>query len=83
MLRKSKTTGVRSSSEAPPISVVIPFKNEAHNLQRLIDSLLGQDYRGEFEILLVNDNSTDDFEGVPFAVSRAGAASNYRHRFML
>lgn len=64
MLRKSKTTGVRSSSEAPPISVVIPFKNEAHNLQRLIDSLLGQDYRGEFEILLVNDNSTDDFEGV-------------------
>jgi cellulose synthase/poly-beta-1,6-N-acetylglucosamine synthase-like glycosyltransferase len=63
MLLRSKTNQVaQSSSEAPPISVIIPFKNEAHNLQRLLDSLMAQDYRGEFEILLVNDNSTDDFE---------------------
>ena len=64
MLLRSEANDVQLSSLAPPISVIIPFKNEAHNLQKLLDSLSGQDYRGEFEILLINDGSTDDFSGV-------------------
>jgi len=43
------------------ISIVIPFRDEALNLTKLLDSLINQDFNGEYEIILVNDNSTDDF----------------------
>lgn len=42
-------------------SIVIPFRNEANNLTRLLDSLYQLEYNTSlFEILLVNDNSEDD-----------------------
>lgn len=48
----------------PLVSIVVPFFNEARNLsplhQALSASLSGLPYR--FEIILVNDGSTDDFE---------------------
>lgn len=44
-----------------PISIVIPFCNEAENLPGLLQSLAEQTYQGSFEILLVNDQSTDDY----------------------
>jgi chlorobactene glucosyltransferase len=43
----------------PAISVIIPARNEAHNLPSLLDSLLAQDYP-TFEIIVVDDASTDD-----------------------
>jgi cellulose synthase/poly-beta-1,6-N-acetylglucosamine synthase-like glycosyltransferase len=42
------------------ISIVIPFCNEAPGLRDLLESLMNQDY-GHFEIVLVNDGSSDDF----------------------
>jgi 1,2-diacylglycerol 3-beta-glucosyltransferase len=48
----------------PGVSIVIPFRNEASHLRRLIESLESQTYKGDFEILLVNDGSTDDFREV-------------------
>jgi cellulose synthase/poly-beta-1,6-N-acetylglucosamine synthase-like glycosyltransferase len=45
----------------PGVSVVVPFRNEAPNLRRLIESLDTQRYPGDVEILLVNDGSTDDY----------------------
>ncbi|MDD3722119.1 MAG: glycosyltransferase [Lutibacter sp.] len=43
-------------------SIVIPFRNEAHNLPNLLKSLLKLNYPLElFEILLVNDESNDSF----------------------
>jgi glycosyltransferase involved in cell wall biosynthesis len=45
----------------PDVSVVVTFRNEAHNLARMIDSLERQTYKGKFEIILVNDGSTDDY----------------------
>jgi poly-beta-1,6-N-acetyl-D-glucosamine synthase len=43
------------------ISVIVPFKNEEKNLIQLINSLSNQTLDNNlFEILLVNDNSTDD-----------------------
>ena len=43
------------------ISIVIPFCNEAQNLPGLLHSLAKQNYNGLYEILLINDQSTDDY----------------------
>ena len=49
-----------SSSDATlPVSVVIPAYNEAEILGDALVSLLGSNYR-EFEVIVVNDGSTDD-----------------------
>ena len=43
------------------ISVVVPFRNEARNIRKLIDSLKDLRYPNEkFEVLLVDDHSEDD-----------------------
>ncbi len=46
------------------ISVVIPAFNEEKFLPRCLDSLLNQDYKGDFEIMVVNNGSTDDTDKV-------------------
>ncbi|HEU0137857.1 MAG TPA: glycosyltransferase, partial [Flavobacterium sp.] len=54
-----------SSAEAPKItfSIVVPFRNEQHNLPRLLDSLAALEYPKElFEMIFVNDFSDDDSE---------------------
>jgi poly-beta-1,6-N-acetyl-D-glucosamine synthase len=43
------------------ISVVIPVRNEQHNIQNLLDSLRKQSYK-DFEVVVVNDHSTDQTE---------------------
>lgn len=42
------------------ISVIIAFRNEEENLLSLLQSLSKQDYKYDFEIILVNDHSDDD-----------------------
>jgi len=42
------------------VSVVICARDEAHNLVQTMPAVLVQDYKSSFEIVLVNDNSTDD-----------------------
>ncbi|MGH9750617.1 MAG: glycosyltransferase [Candidatus Polarisedimenticolia bacterium] len=42
-----------------PISVVVPAHNEARNIVETVRSLLGVNY-GQFEVVVVNDGSTDD-----------------------
>ena len=43
-------------------SIIIPFRNEAHNLPNLLNSLSALKYPVElFEIILVNDDSEDGF----------------------
>jgi poly-beta-1,6-N-acetyl-D-glucosamine synthase len=46
-----------------PISVVICARNEAANLRQHLPTILTQDYP-DFEVVVVNDASTDDTEGV-------------------
>jgi chlorobactene glucosyltransferase len=43
----------------PTVSIIIPCRNEEKDVQKCIDSLLGQDYCGLMEIIAVNDCSTD------------------------
>ena len=42
------------------VDVIVPARDEADTIERVIASLRSQDYRGEFKITLVDDNSSDD-----------------------
>ncbi|MBN2035822.1 MAG: glycosyltransferase [Chitinispirillaceae bacterium] len=44
------------------ISIVIPFRNEARNLPRLIESINNQSYDKPVEVILVNDCSSDNYD---------------------
>ena len=44
---------------AEPVSVIVCAHNERKNLRRLLPLLLQQDYPAGFEILLIDDRSTD------------------------
>jgi chlorobactene glucosyltransferase len=62
---------VASAIRDPPhLSIIVPARNEAHNLPRCLDCLLRQDYPTDrLKIFVVDDNSTDD----TFAVGSAFA----------
>jgi glycosyltransferase involved in cell wall biosynthesis len=44
----------------PSLSIIIPARNEAENLRRLLPSLKQTDYPGPLEIIVVDDGSTDE-----------------------
>src|SRR4249919_2677687 len=43
----------------PAVAVVIPARNESECIARSVRSLLRQDYRGPFSIVVVDDDSDD------------------------
>jgi hopene-associated glycosyltransferase HpnB len=43
----------------PDVIAVVPARNEGDHVGRAVASLLGQDYPGRFELILVDDGSTD------------------------
>src|SRR5210317_1929511 len=47
------------TSSTPQISVILPFRDASSTLQRSIKSILEQSFK-DFELLLVDDGSTDD-----------------------
>ncbi len=51
------------NTDYPPISVIICASNESENLQKYLPYVLEQDYP-EFEVIVVNDGSTDESEDV-------------------
>jgi biofilm PGA synthesis N-glycosyltransferase PgaC len=53
----------KKSVFSPGISVIICAKNEEYNLEQFLPHVLQQDYP-EFEVVVVNDSSTDDTEYV-------------------
>ena len=50
-------------AETPGVTFIVPCHNEGENAAETIGSLLAQDYP-EFEVIAVNDASTDDTAGV-------------------
>lgn len=45
------------------ISVIVPFRNESGNLSMILEGLAKQSYSiDSFEVILVNDHSSDDFD---------------------
>jgi cellulose synthase/poly-beta-1,6-N-acetylglucosamine synthase-like glycosyltransferase len=49
----------QSGNSRPSVSILVPARNEQYALPRLLESLEGQQ-TSDFEIVLVNDRSTDD-----------------------
>jgi hopene-associated glycosyltransferase HpnB len=43
----------------PEVDIIVPARDEAETIQAAIGSLLGQEYGGNFRVVLVDDNSTD------------------------
>lgn len=60
----------------PRISFLIPARDEAEVIGPTVEALLSQSY-GDFEVLILDDNSTDDTAG------RAGAAAGEDPRFKI
>lgn len=58
-----KQAPVGSVLDLPTASVLIPARNEAHNLVHLLPSLISSTYK-KFEILLLDDESEDETEMV-------------------
>ncbi len=55
----------------PNVTAVIPARDEAETIGQTVTSLLRQDYRGEFRVVLVDDDSRDRTADI----ARAAAAS--------
>src|ERR1700737_2450217 len=54
----SKPKNAAQSKSSPPVSVIVPARNEERNIRRCVTSLLEQDY-ANFEVIVVDDGSTD------------------------
>lgn len=56
-----KTAGRKlASSAAIPVSIILPFRNEEQCIEEAIRSLLSQKFDSDFEIIAVDDHSTDN-----------------------
>ncbi|MFN2135123.1 MAG: glycosyltransferase [Candidatus Promineifilaceae bacterium] len=53
-----------SAGRLPSLSIIVPARNEARNLRRLLPSLIEQEYPGPFEIIVVDDHSSDETAAV-------------------
>jgi chlorobactene glucosyltransferase len=56
--RELPPAGTLAAKEAPTISVIVPARNEARNIERCLTSVAAQRYP-DFEILVVDDRSED------------------------
>jgi hopene-associated glycosyltransferase HpnB len=43
----------------PDVDIIVPARDEAPTIGRVIASLLAQDYKGRFRVFLIDDNSSD------------------------
>lgn len=67
--------------ETPQVDIIVPARDEAETIGRVIASLAAQDYRGKYGIILVDDGSSDGTaelaiaarpeEGPPLRIVRA------------
>lgn len=67
-MNPDKTDG---TSANPPISVCVPMYNNSATIERCLRSILDQE-GVEFEILVVDDNSSDDCAAIAAAMLRPG-----------
>lgn len=58
ILRKRKYPAL-SNEKLPFVSVLVPARNEEHNIRTILTSLLKQDYPN-YEVIVLNDSSTDN-----------------------
>jgi hopene-associated glycosyltransferase HpnB len=59
LARERNDGGVPEPSTWPSVTAVVPARDEADVIARVIGSLLAQSYPGNFRVVLVDDQSTD------------------------
>jgi hopene-associated glycosyltransferase HpnB len=64
----------------PRIVAVVPARNESDSIGACIGSLLGQDYAGEWSVILVDDDSNDGTAGI---ARQAAAAVKEESRLLV
>lgn len=62
-------------AETPDVDVIIPARDEAETIGRVVVSLLAQEYAGKFRIILIDDGSSDGTAEIARAAATAAAAS--------
>ena len=67
------------TGSSPPVSVIVCFRNEAAVLHDCLVSILKQEYPGGFELIAVDDNSSDDSAAI---VRRLAEQSNGQLRLL-
>ena len=68
----------RHSSANLAVSVIVPFHNAEGTIQHTLESILSQQTEADFEVIAINDHSTDNSHGVVSAM----LASNPRLRLI-
>jgi hopene-associated glycosyltransferase HpnB len=67
--------GPKPREKWPRVVAVVPARNEAATIARAVTSLLGQEYPGDFSIVVVDDQSDDGTRELALkAVEKSGAA---------
>lgn len=80
LFRQSKHLSEYSAAaapDAPLVSVVVPARNEARNIERCVRALLGSSYP-RFEVIVVDDHSTDGTGELVRAIAAQDAAARVR-----
>ena len=57
-------------AQFPAVDIIVPARDEAPTIATVIQSLLAQDYAGQFRVVLVDDNSADGTAAAAGADSR-------------
>jgi cellulose synthase/poly-beta-1,6-N-acetylglucosamine synthase-like glycosyltransferase len=58
-LLKNNTQYSTPNSQLPSVSIVIPMRNEETFIEATLNAVNAQKYAGEWEVIIVNDRSTD------------------------
>lgn len=69
LLKKNNTA---INNEKPTVSVIIAARNESNNIGKCVSAILSQSYPPElFEVIVINDRSTDDTADIVKKISEA------------
>jgi hopene-associated glycosyltransferase HpnB len=60
----------------PRVVAVVPARNEAETVGRCVESLVGQNYPGEFQMVIVDDHSEDGTASLAHAAAQSRGAAN-------
>lgn len=74
VFREEEPESIGPAREVPGVSVIVCFRNEAATLYDCLTGVLAQEYPGEFEVIAVDDGSTDGSADAVTALQRAGHA---------
>jgi cellulose synthase/poly-beta-1,6-N-acetylglucosamine synthase-like glycosyltransferase len=76
-LRKVRFFARIDPVEWPTVSVIIPARNEAEVLERTLDSILRQDYPGGWDVIVIDDRSSDHTPSILQALAAAHPRLHY------